>query len=292
MKCRFAAVTALAAMVVGGAAAAQEFTYFTYGGSYGTIGTTAGDLDVYQLSFAGEYDANPFFLAGGFSATGVDSPLGTAEHYQIDALAGYLIEPQLMLYLDVQAEHVGGSDTYTQFSPGIEHTRENRTLGFYIEGDSDALPVSAAYYGYRFSEETEVMFQLSHNDFSDTLVYTLIADHEFAGLELTALWMGEDTTPFNVVGVHGVYDFDNRFRLQGGVSYIEDLVTNIKMYDFGAGYELNDDMWLDAVYTKVDGNIGLEDSFFVGIRFEQGDHRLLRHRIEEARDEVFGFLIP
>ena len=293
MNLRFSAVMALAATVIGGAASAQEFTYFTYGSSYGNVGTTSGDIDIYRLSFSGEYDANPFFLAGGFSAQGADGPLGTAEQYRIDALAGYLIEPQLMLYLDLQATHVGGGDTYTRFSPGIEHTREKRTVGFYLEGDSDSIPVTVAYYGHRFSEETEVMFQLSHNDISDTIVYTLVADHEFEGLELTALWSGEENAPNNVIGVHSSYDFDNDFRLLGGMTYIEDMLSNsTKLYDFGAGYQLRDNMWLDATYTKVDGSTNLEDSFFIGIRFEQGDHRLLRHRIEAAQSQAFSFLTP
>jgi len=292
MRYRFAAVTALTATVIGGAAGAQESNYSTYGMSYGTMGSTLGDSDIFRLSFSGEYDTNPFLLSGGFSATGIDGPLGTIEQYRVDALVGYLIEPQLMLYLDAEATHTGGVGTETLISPGIEHTREKRTLGFYIEGDSNTLPTTVAYYGYRFSEETEVSFEVNHNDISDTIVYTLMADHKLGQLDLTALWMGEDTAPFNIIGFRGTYDFDNRFRLLTGAMYFEDGISAIKTYDFGAGYELNEDMWLDAVYTSVEGDTITDDIFVVGIRFELGEHRLLRTRIEDARASVVGFFAP
>jgi hypothetical protein len=294
MKTILATTALIGAMGLGHEVSAQDLTYLSYGGSYLSLNADGGELEFTELYVKGEYDTGRFLLLGALSAAHVDLGIVSADATQLDLLAGYRIEPNLILLAGIDVSHSDFGGTNTGYSLGMEYDRNAMTVGFHVDGDEDELDQTSLYAGYRLSEATEVSLELTRQDGSGgaSTGYALLLDHSLGPLDLNAFWLGSDSSDYKAVAANATYEFGNRFRLIGGAAFSGSGSSNAIIYMAGGGYRIADNVWLDASYTAVDDSGGSSlDAITLGLTFERGRHSLLRSRMEDVRENSGALLI-
>ncbi len=296
---RYLLTTATALSTILGAAATQAaaegWEYLSYGVEYLQTDSPFGELSEIAVSIGGDYDHGPLAFSGDLSVSYSDLDVFSNTSISADMLAGYRIEPQLMMLFGLEIDYSDIGSTSTEFSLGVEYERNALTLGAYAEGDEDDIDATVAYAAYRFSEATEVSLEITDSGSGPgSTSYTLALDHKRGPLDLSAVWIGASDVDAHVLGLGATYEVGPRVRVIGGLSYLDfGPVTTIKTYTAGAGYRVADNVWLDANYTRTDGIVGGDaDTFGLELTFERGRRVMARDRMDDAREDsiaLFSF---
>jgi hypothetical protein len=246
---------------------------------------------VYSGYAGAEYDGRAFLFVGDLSLERTES--GGMSETSIDAslLGGYRLEPNLILLVGLDYFDSDTSNSRSSGSLGLEYQPGQASFGFYVESDDQHVDDTVLYGGYRLSEATEVSLTLDRQEGfgSSSTIYSVLVDYQRGPLEVSAGWLGEEGSDFNALGLFGRYDLGNRFRVFGVANRFDASGTGVTLVQVGGGYQLADDLWLDASYARADGG-GLQniDLFRLELTFETGKRNLLRNRIEDTREDAFA----
>jgi len=227
-------------------------------------------------------------LNGGIGYTDLDDDIDVTT---LDFRAGYFVTQAAVIYvgyshidfdgLDFDGYNIGGEYNFNQFTVG---------LNFEDLDESGIDTFSTIYAGYQVTNELELGLIISDQDELDT-VTTLTADYDLGDTELFAVYSDSDLGDF--FAVSGNYDFQNGFRIGGGYYDVdtEIALTSSELISISGGYEVAENLWIDASYGNLDNNgFDDEDVFGLAISFETGRETLLVDRLDTVQTEALGVL--
>lgn len=278
--------TAFALVVTASSAAqAQEVTYLSYGLSFESSDYGGGDtLDTVIVEGAVEYSINQFVLMAEIDRASFVFGGGSEELGTIGARAGYEFAPGSLVYVGVGSFQALGDSTTTA-EIGAQYDAGTFQVGLHYSSlpDEDIDAVSLAL-GYEIAPNSEAGIRYTSYLETDQSSTLLFGTHESGPLSVDGSVEVFNGGDFTFAGVNGTYEFGGRYRALGGLNLVDtDLGSNLTSVQIGAGYQVADNMWIDASYTHL--SFDSDDGHTLGLmfRFETGDRALLVDRSDEIR---------
>jgi len=273
---------ALPLVTMASLASAQNVEYLSYGAAY----INSDDADVFGLGGTIDYRNSNFVLNGGVGYADLDGLDGNDDVTTLDFRAGYFVTQAAVIYGGYSYTDTDGDDS-DAYNIGGEYNFNQFTVGLNFEDidESGVDTFSTIYAGYQVTNELELGLQVSDQDDLDT-VTTLTADYDLGDTELFAVYSDNDSGDF--FAINGNYDFQNGFRVGGGYT---DLDSDVELISISGGYEIAENLWIDASYGNLDiDGASDEDVFGLAISFETGRETLLVDRLDTVQTEALGVL--
>ncbi len=286
MKTKLFSLSALAITAATGAVA-QSTEYLSYGIGYTNFSGSGETADILSGNAALEYRFGDFIVSGGINAAYIDVEGESARLSTIDAKVGYFVLPDLAIYGGVQRVDirlVDVSDNLTSYLLGGEYKLGDFTVGLnYSDSEDFDEGIFGIYGSYQMSNDLEV--SLSIEDVRNDQVVTLGVDYDSGPFDVTAVVVNVDDND-NIFLINGRYEFGNRTRVSA--SY-ENLFGDIQFVTIGGGYEVANNIWLDASVGRgtVDDAPDV-NTFGIGFTFETGRQTLLVDRLDRLQSSVFA----
>jgi hypothetical protein len=284
--CLLATTASLAAT---GAFAETNYLAGTLG--YGKIDYTGSDYSLSEFNLGGDFEGS----TGAFTY-GVDAELlkysdgdlsFQLKSYNLDL--GYAFSPSLTA--------VGGAsrfeifdETFNSYSLGLEYAYNHFTFGVggrQMHSEYDGTAETG--YGFVEYDNDTYSANLGYTEQWDTKVWNLGAayDSDLFELELDAVTLDYDGYGYAAVSLDGKYNVKEKFRILAGLKYFyfdPDFGGEKNTeYALGAGYQVRDDLWLDATFGRANFNgESVYDTLRVGVTYEIGKRKL------RTRDNLYN----
>jgi len=276
------AATALPLLLAGSFVSAQELNYLSYGGSYTSLDTPVGDVDLFSLGASIDYTNNGFLFNGGVGYIDLD---GDVDLTNLNFRAGYFVAPGAIVYAGIDYSDADG-ESLTAYNIGGEYGFGAFTVGLnFFEADIDDADTFTTLYGsYQATDELEVALFIE--DGNDLTTVSVGADFEMEDTDVNAVY--SDTEGFGVFAVSGTYDFGNSFRVGGSYANFD---GDVNLFTVSGGYEVADRLWVDASFGQIDPDFGgSADTIGLALSYETGRETLLIDRAQTAQTQAFGLI--
>lgn len=284
----------LATLASASAVSADGFEYMSYGLSYSNLSIDSGSLDVLSGSAAIDYRTGNYVLNGGLNMINLDGGGDSVTLTDIDVTAGYyftdfFVAYGALNYVDFDDDHeqiytLGGEYMFGDFTVGLNYSASNENVSVvYFGGDNLEDGVFNLYGSYRMSEVLEASIVLA--DLGQDTVAAVGLDYDNGAFDAAAMFL--DFEGETLFAASGNYDFGNGFRALGSYSNFAD---EMEIINVGAGYEVTDNVWLDASFGQLSesGSSYTAETFSIGFSYEFGGQSLLVDRIETLQSESLG----
>lgn len=274
-----------ASMTITSAASAEGLNQLTYGAGYTTLSDSGVSLDLVSAGAAGEYQAGNFLFNGGLSIDRLSGGGNSADITQISARVTYLISPNTAFYGGLDYADIEGVSDATVYGLGAEYNANGFGVGInYSDPDvNGAEATTAIYAGYAVSDDLELFAAYSSTDGEG--VPTIGLEFENETYDVAAVYSSNDG--IYIFSATGFYDFGNQFRVSGGYT---ELNGEVDLMSVGGGYEVSNDLWIDASYGQASGGGESIDVIGLSIVYDFGDETLLIDRAQNAQGKAFGIL--
>ena len=278
--------TALALVVAAsGAAQSQDVTYLSYGLGFESKDYGGGDtLDTFIFEGAVEYSINQFVLMAKIDGDSFNFGGGSEELSVIGARAGYEFAPGSLVYVGVGSLMLFDVSRTTA-EIGAQYGAGAFQAGLHYSSipDDDIESVTLAL-GYEIAPTSEVGIRYTSFLGIDESSTLLFGSYESGPLSVDGsleVFSGGD---FSVAGVNGTYEFGGRYRALGGLILFDTGGgNNYTAVQIGAGFQVADNMWIDASYAHLSLDPGNGHTLGLMFSFETGDRALLVDRSNEIR---------
>lgn len=285
---RFTSITTFLIAAFAQTATAQELTYLQGGLAYQDGNNPFGDAQVGVLGLTGEYNTGPAFFSGELTVENSQSALVEDTSTELTLMAGYRIEPDLIVLVGIDYENsdlMGEADV--GYSLGMEYDVGAATFGVNARSETEGSNRNDIYAGLQVSDATEIGFRIQNSTLSNEPGYEVTLQHERGPLSLSGSWIeAEDTI---AIGGQTIYEVTDSIRVFGSVFRLNGGTFELNAYELGGGYQVVDNLWIDASYVEVESGGGAFDGITLTAVFETGRRTLLRDRIIDTRAEATGF---
>ena len=285
---------ALAFTLAGNAAQAQEVTYLSYGAAYTSNTPSIGLYDIDTRTFEGtfEYSINDFYMMANFSRDTFSrvSPRAEYESETAELRAGYMFGTSGLAYVGYRRTEIIDRETHS-YSIGAQYSTGSLDIGVHHahweELDTSGTSIVVAY---DVSPSAEIgLLYTRDDDRSDLYNLTVFGAYETGPLTLEASY--QDSRGLNsFLLAEATYEFNDQFRAMGSLGRF-DRYDGGTFIGIGGGYQVTENMWLDATYSNFD-SARLSDIEIIGIsvNFETGSRATAYDRAVEHREAPYNAL--
>lgn len=278
--------TAVAALMAGPVMAdgvnyarlSYDFTnYDDDAGGEADIGLFQGDVE-YELGQV-LLSAQILSITTDFGSSATNNAFGAAGAYMItpEALVGIgLFGTDPEFGDETNGFEVFGQYETAQFGVGIDITQfdvdeDNITTTLY--GEAEVVP--AVVLGASLQNDSEF----------DGTRYVLSAEYDDGPIFGRGYINGDSEFEGGIFGVRGDYEFTPQIRASAAytTTYGDDYFDN-SAFTVGGGYQVIDDLWVDANFGIIDLETASDDinRFQIAITYEMGDRKRIDTRFDQA----------
>ena len=273
----------VATLLAASAVSADGVNYLSYGTEYANLSASAGDdLDIFAVGASTEVENDGFIFNGNFSFAEVSLGSDDIRLTGVVAHAAYLATPELTIfagigYVDIEDESL------TTYNLGAEYSaNEVSVAALYLDSDEDGFESQATLLGsYRTGGGFEGILSIKDQD--DRTTTSVGVDYDNGTSEIQAVFTNTDSV--SLFALSGKYDFDNAIRVSG--DYIN-FDGDEDYFAVGAGYEVKEELWIDASLGRIDAEGSEADVFTLAVTYEIGDEKLLADRAETLSLNALG----
>lgn len=265
---------------------AQEVTYLSYGAGYEDTFAIGSQVTVVTIDGAIEYSINQFYLFADIDAFALtEDHGGKADARNFSARAGYQFAPGTIAYVglsQIDTNSASGPETIVKIGGQYDFGVGSIGLTYTMVPDAD-VEVIELTAGYEINPQIEVGFQYGSNLTSDYDTFLLFGSYDAGALSLEGSAETILDNDYLVANVNGAYDFGNNFRATGGITYADFGSDDLTVLSVGGGYEVADNMWIDAEYSSMFSGGVNEDGFGLYFSVATGNRILVEDRAADIR---------
>lgn len=280
-------------LAASGAAQAQDITHLSYGFTYSETDFGGGTASNLSVDGAVEYTINQFILMASVDYADIDFGPGSFSTTDIKARVGYQISPSVLAYAGF-----GNYDTFLNSRSSVEAGAQfdNGTIGVALAYRSiDGTPFEAFELAgtYAFSPEASVGVSYIKNDDVDSTAITLFGAYDAGPLSIDASFQSFEAfgDTDSMAQINASYEFGGQFRAMGSITSISpDGNDRVNSFLIGGGYQVANNMWVDASIARTTGDFIEFDTFALALTFETGRQTLITDRTSDIRNQALEAL--
>lgn len=286
MKLRTSLLAMIASLAATGAFA--ETNYAEVSLSYNQIDLVGAGPEINERDFFGAYEGSTGAFTYGVDASYLKYTIDTSslEFKMFNIELGYAFSPALTVV-------AGGNRfeyfnvTFDTYSAGVEYAYNDFTFGLGASQVDFGGGVDDTGYGFVEYDNDTYSLNAGYTELSGLDVWSVGAGYKTDrfDLEMDVVALVDDGSEQGLMTLDGKFNILENVRLVGEVNHYffdfdEDGVTR---YDFGAGYQIRDNVWIDAT---IGGQSYIGEKMFdtmkLGVTFETGKRKL------RTRDNLFN----
>jgi hypothetical protein len=280
MKLRTSLLATAASLAATGAIAETNYLYGEL--SYGQIDFVYGGPALNELDGSGAYEGSTgaFTYGADISYKKLSSDFYEYELKSYNVELGYAFTPSLSV--------VGGGGTFNIYDQnlstyygGLEYAYNDFTFG--LGGVQRENGTDTDETGYAFVEYDNGTYSanIGYTKLEDSEVDVWVIGAEYESdrfeLEMDSSTISFDGFTQGLITLDGKYNIRENVRLVAEVNHFhfDSFDTGITSYQIGAGYQIRDDLWLDATFgsQSFDGE-KIFDTLNIGITIDTGKRKL------------------